>query len=69
MVENPNRGRGGDVSGTTMTDNRDGVGSGLEVAKASFDPGYEYGAALGYASEEDLLKGYCSGGKSVGEGR
>lgn len=69
MVQNPNRGRGGDVSGTVTTDSKDSVGSGVPVAKASFDPGYDFGEALGYSSEDDLLKGFCSEGKSIGEGR
>ena len=61
------KGRGGDVSGTTTTDNEYGVGSGVSVAKASFDPGYDLGEGLGYASESDLLKGFTRSAKSTGE--
>lgn len=64
-------GRGGDVSGTTRYDNFRGVGKGIEVARASFDPGYPLTETLSDAgtrvSEADLRQGYCTYGKTVGE--
>lgn len=63
--------RGGDVSGFTKTDGLWGVGSPVEVAKASFDPGYDIDVTLeaGYVSLADVKAGYCSYGVGVGEGR
>ena len=76
MPKNPERReRGGDVSGTTRTDNQWGVGDAVEVAEASFDPGYSLentwgneagsGASL---SQAELKQGYSSYGvKKVGQ--
>jgi hypothetical protein len=58
------RSRGGDVSGTTKTDVV--LGSPITVAEASYDPGYEFGESLEYASKADLKQGYTSYGKAVG---
>lgn len=67
MPANPERGsRGGDVSGDTKTDGVWGVGAPIEVAKASYDPGYD--PFYGYANAADVKAGYCSYGISVGEG-
>jgi hypothetical protein len=59
--------RGGDVSGTTRIDMSGGVGEAIEVATASFDPGYELGKSMGYANKADLKQGYQSFGKGIGE--
>lgn len=71
MPKNPERAaRGGDVEGMDRTDVDGAVGSPLEVAAASFDPGYSLEETLeaGYVTEADLKKGFCSYGVSVGEG-
>jgi hypothetical protein len=62
------RSQGGDVQGTTRTDNSDGVGEALSVASASFDPGYDFGKSLDGEGQTkaDLMKGYSSYGKSTG---
>lgn len=59
--------RGGDVMGTDKTDVDEAVGSPIDVAAASYDPGYEM--ELGYCSEADLKRGFCSYGIAIGEGR
>jgi hypothetical protein len=70
MPKNPERAyRGGDVSGTTETNNEWGVGEGVEVADASFDPGYEIGESLDVATMADVKQGYASYGISVGDSR
>jgi hypothetical protein len=70
MPANPERGsRGGDVSGSCKTDNQWGVGSPVEVADASYEPGYEIEGGMGYASRADLKQGYISYGVGIGEGR
>jgi hypothetical protein len=70
MPANPERkSRGGDVTGTCKTDNQWGVGSPIEVADASYEPGYEIGEGMGYASQADLKQGYGSYGVIIGEGR
>lgn len=61
--------RGGDVTGTCTTDAQWGVGKGVSVAGASFDPGYSLEESLPDTSKADLKQGYCSYGKSIGEGR
>lgn len=66
MPANPERAtRGGDVSGTTKTDGLWGVGAPIDVASASYEPGYD--RFLGYASAADVKAGYCSYGVSIGE--
>lgn len=73
MPKNPERGaRGGDVSGTTKTDNDWGVGSATTVADASYEPGYECVTETmreGYVSLADVKQGYCSYGVGTGEAR
>jgi hypothetical protein len=72
MPKNPERrDRGGDVEGMTKTDVEGAVGSPIEVAKASYEPGYDLDVTLdaGYASVADLKQGYCSYGVGIGEGR
>lgn len=69
MPYNPRRSAlGGDVEGTTLTDVT--MGKPVEVSSASFDGGYpEQKQAMDHASMADLKQGYCSYGKSIGEGR
>jgi hypothetical protein len=72
MPNKPERAtRGGDVSGMTRTDVEGAVGSPIEVAEASYDPGYstETTRAAGYVSMADLKQGYCSYGVGTGETR
>lgn len=70
MPMNPERAsRGGDVEGTTKTDPGMGVGSPVTVADASYEPGYEIGAAMDDISLADVKAGYCSYGVSVGDRR
>lgn len=59
--------RGGDVSGTTRIDVT--MGEAIEVANASYDPGYDISESLQEVSKADLKQGYCGYGKAVGEGR
>jgi hypothetical protein len=70
---NPSRAaQGGDVSGTTKTDVTNALGSPLEVASASYDPGYECleeTLEAGYISAADLKRGFCSYGECIGEGK
>ena len=63
--------RGGDVDGMTKTDVEGAVGSPIEVAKASYDPGYPVDVTLdaGYVSPADLKQGYSSYGVGIGDGR
>lgn len=66
MPANPQHSsRGGDVPGETPIDVTHGEA--IKVAKASFDPGYELGNSLGHANKHDLIMGYCSYGKELGE--
>lgn len=68
MPKNPNRAsQGGDVSGTTRTDVT--MGQPVEVAEASYDPGYPLENSLPDTSLADLKQGYCGYGRSIGEGR
>lgn len=62
------RSQGGDVPGTTKTD--DSQGKSVEVAAASFDPGYSLEKTLeaGYVKKEALKRGYCDYGMCIGEG-
>jgi hypothetical protein len=73
MPKNPERAsRGGDVSGTTKTDNDWGVGAATTVADASYEPGYgSIDATLeaGYVSMADVKQGYCSYGVGAGMAR
>lgn len=60
------RPQGGDVSGMTKIDVSQGAA--LDVASASFDPGYDFGNSLpDGATKADLVDGYCGYGKSTGE--
>lgn len=70
MPNNPERAsRGGDVSGETLTDVEGAVGSPIEVAEASYDPGYGLGASLDEQGQTmaDLKQGFSSYGPSIGE--
>ena len=68
MPINPSRkAQGGDVEGTTMTDSQWSIGSGVDVSKASFDPGYDTSLSRPDTTKADLLQGYCSYGRSIGE--
>ena len=73
MASDRGRPQGGDVSGTTRIDVTQG--DALPVASASFDPGYDYDASIagGDPSERmsraDIVQGYCSYGKLIGESR
>lgn len=70
MPHNPERReRGGDVEGMTKTDVQWAVGSPIEVAEASFDPGYELGASLEDETMADVKQGYASYGVPVGDKR
>lgn len=72
MPKNPERAaRGGDVEGSTKIDTEWCVGSPIDVADASYEPGYTLEETLdaGYVSAADLKRGYCSYGVCVGEGR
>lgn len=73
MPANPERGsRGGDVSGTCKTDGLWGVGAPIDVADASYEPGYECVSATmeaGYVTLADVKAGYCSYGVATGEKR
>jgi len=70
MPKNPERTfRGGDVEGMTDTNNEWGVGEPIEVAEASYEPGYEMGESLDVATMADVKQGYASYGISVGESR
>lgn len=73
MPINPNRSaQGGDVEGTAPIDVSQGKP--IMVSKASFDPGYPDGALSAtlsdadvVVSKADLITGYCSYGKAIGE--
>lgn len=71
MPINPEqKAQGGDVSGFTFTDVVQGAP--IEVAKASYDPGYDYIDRTldeGYVNEADLKRGFTDYGPSVGETR
>ena len=68
MPRNPSRrSQGGDVEGFDKTDVEGSVSDSIDVAAASFDPGYELGESLGYASEADLKRGFCTYGKGIGD--
>ena len=68
MVRNPSRrSQGGDVEGTEKTDVV--LGSPIDVAAASFEPGYDLDETLdaGYVTKADLKRGFCSYGIAVGD--
>lgn len=75
MVNNPRRrSQGGDVEGFRPIDTQwsccdEGRPA---VSNASFDPGYSLETTLNDAgtkiNKADLLQGYCTYGKSIGEG-
>lgn len=71
-LRNPNRkAQGGDVEGMTLNDPGRGVSRPIEVAKASYDPGYSLETTLSDAgikvSVADLKIGRCMYGKVIGE--
>lgn len=67
MPRNPERAsRGGDVQGETPIDVT--MGEAVDVATASFDPGYPLDKSLPDTTKADLKRGYCSYGRSIGEG-
>jgi len=70
MPINPSRtSQGGDVEGETPIEVTEGQP--IMVAKASFDPGYDLTTTLSDAgtivSKADLIEGYCTYGKVIGE--
>lgn len=70
MPINPNRAaQGGDVEGEIP--NFVSQGNPIQVAKASFDPGYPLDETLSDAgiviNKADLVRGYCAYGKAIGE--
>lgn len=74
MPINPSRSsQGGDVEGTANIFVTQGVA--IPVSKASFDPGYTMDNALEntlsdadcVVSKADLITGYCTYGKVIGE--
>lgn len=68
MPANPERAsRGGDVPGMTPIDVT--MGDALNVASASYDPGYPLGESLSNTSKADLKQGFCGYGKAIGEGK
>lgn len=73
MPSNPQRStKGGDVEGQTPIDTSHTIGEPtIMVAKASFEPGYDITTVLSDAgtklSKADVVTGYCSYGKAIGE--
>lgn len=72
MPKNPNRSaQGGDVEGTTVNNQGNGLGKPITVAKASYDPGYSLESTLSDADTKisiaDLKLGRCMYGKVIGE--
>ena len=71
MPRNPSRSsQGGDVEGETKIDVSWAVGDAIEVASASYDPGYEMknsAKILPGGLKSHLIKGYCDYGRVVGE--
>lgn len=67
----PGRPQGGDVDGDRPIDMFGGQGAPIRVADASYDPGYPLDTTLSDAgvrvSKADLLRGFCSYGKAIGE--
>lgn len=71
-LSNPNRkSQGGDVEGDTLQDIGYGSGKPIELAKASFEPGYSLDTTLSDAwidvSPADLKLGFCTYGKVIGD--
>lgn len=67
---NPERAtRGGDVEGTSRTDITGACGDAIEVAEASYDPGYPLENSLPDTTMADAKRGYCTYGVSIGEAR
>jgi hypothetical protein len=66
------RPQGGDVEGERPIDMFGAQGEAVRVADASFDPGYSLDTTLSDAgvvvSKADLLRGFCTYGKVIGEG-
>jgi len=72
MPANPDRAsQGGDVEGMKPIDLYNGQGEAIKVSAASFDPGYDIDATLSDAgiriSKADVVRGFCTYGKAVGE--
>ena len=68
MPANPSRrGQGGDVPGTEKTDVMFAVGSPIDVATASYQPGYPISRVMGDVTYADLKQGFCSYGRAVGD--
>lgn len=66
MPHNPaRRSQGGDVEGETKIDVS--LGDAISVAEASFDPGYDLSTSMHFVKKADLLQGYCTYGRAVGE--
>jgi len=67
----PGRPQGGDVEGERPIDMRGGQGMACRVADASYDPGYPLDTTLSDGgvdvSKADLLRGYCTYGRVIGE--
>ena len=66
---NPNRKwQGGDVPGMTEAGNNDSVfTTGITVAKASYDPGYDLATTLDGVDADDLKVGFCTNSRDIGE--
>ena len=73
MPKNPSRSsQGGDVEGMDAIDQEGALpGQSLDVARASYDPGYSLDETLtaGYMTKADMKRGYCSYGLGIGEGK
>ncbi len=68
MPKNPGRAaQGGDVDGTKPIDITYSVGDAIQVANASYDPGYDFGATMDFESKADLLRGFCDYGRPIGD--
>ena len=66
-IRNDNSVQGGDAMGTKKIDVSQGRA--LDVAAASFDPGYQLSNTMraGYIDEACLVRGYCDYGVAVGQ--
>lgn len=73
MPKNPGRReQGGDVEGMETVDQEGALpGQSVDVARASFDPGYSLDETLqaGYVTKADVKRGFCSYGIGIGEGK
>jgi hypothetical protein len=67
----PGRPQGGDVQGERPIDMRGAQGEPVRVADASYEPGYSTKSTLTDAGTDfsmaDLVRGYCTYGRPVGE--